>query len=322
MEHYGRSHDNSEPVEVIASSPVGRTQPLLTPVRDAAQMKAAPVGHCLVGTTFVVWCATPELQGSIFWGALDESTVREVLAVGDFIRNPVISSRRRALTDCSAVERVEPDLLLAFSARQRNASQPWSETLERQAFVVPEGLPGMMMAGSLSSAGAAHPVRVVRSLDEAFEAIDHPLARAAHAAASAIAGEVRGSDVLLSRLRVQLRHSLDRATIESSAAALGMAPRTLQRQLAQLDTSFSDELRRVRLATAETLLVHTELKIEAIATQVGFGTASRMSQYLRRAFNRAARDAALTFSSVPVSGFAVPNPDTREASGRLHLRRV
>ena len=64
-----------------------------------------------------------------------------------------------------------------------------------------------------------------------------------------------------------------------------MSTRTLQRELHQLATSFSDELRRVRIATAELLLAQTDLKIEAIATQVGFGTASRMSATLRRELN-------------------------------------
>lgn len=268
---------------------LARSEPLLVATSDIAEMIAAPLGRCMVGTTFVVWCAAPDLQGSIFWGTLEESTIREAAAIGEFLRHPAISRHRRALTDCSAVERIEPDTLLAFSSRPAT-NEHWSTTLDRQAFVVPAGLSGMMMAGSLSSAGAEHSVRVVRELEDAFAALEHPLARAAHAAASAITADIRGIGVLLTRLRVYLRRALDCASIESSAGALGMSVRTLQRQLAQLETSFSDELRKVRIATAESLLVHTDLKIEAIATQVGFGTASRMSAYLRRELNHTATE--------------------------------
>ena len=69
-----------------------------------------------------------------------------------------------------------------------------------------------------------------------------------------------------------------------------MSTRTLQRELTRLDTSFRDELLRIRIATAQTLLAHTDQKIEAIAIQIGFGTASRMSAWLRRELNRTASE--------------------------------
>jgi transcriptional regulator GlxA family with amidase domain len=47
-------------------------------------------------------------------------------------------------------------------------------------------------------------------------------------------------------------------------------------------TSDSEQLRVVRLEMAEALLVDTDLKIEAIALRVGFGTESRTSTSLRR----------------------------------------
>ena len=65
--------------------------------------------------------------------------------------------------------------------------------------------------------------------------------------------------------------------MESAASALGMSARTLQRELARLDTSFTCELRSSRVTAAEALLVHSDLKIDAIALKIGFGNASRMS---------------------------------------------
>jgi AraC-like DNA-binding protein len=257
---------------------------VLARARDLDDMLANPIGRCYVGATFVVWCASPDLQGSIIWGALDETAIRELLAVGELVRHPAIASQRRALTDLSAVERVEPDVLLGFTGTARK-NAPWSTSLERHVLVVPIGLSGMMMAGALPTSGADHPVRIAHDVDAAVRLIEHPRARDAYAAASAIVDDIRGSAVLITRLRGHLTRALDSATIDSSAGALGMSTRTLQRQLQQLETSFSDELRKARISTAESLLVHTDLKIEAIATQVGFGTASRMSAYLRRELN-------------------------------------
>ncbi len=286
MELSGPANRPTDGVEIepLGAPAVPRHRPLLVPARDLEEMIASPIGRCYIGATYVVWCAASDLQGSIIWGALDDTAIRELLAVGDLVRNPAISRQRRALTDLSAVDRVEPDVLLGFTSTART-NAPWSTTLERHALVVPVGLSGMMMAGALPTSRADHPVRIAHDVESAFVQLEHPLARQAYAAASAVVAGVRGSSVLLSRLRGHLVRGLDSATIDSSAGALGMSTRTLQRQLQQLATSFSDELRKARVATAESLLVHTDLKIEAIATQVGFGTASRMSAYLRRELN-------------------------------------
>ena len=89
------------------------------------------------------------------------------------------------------------------------------------------------------------------------------------------------------------------ASLDGCAAALGLSGRTLQRELHRRDTSFSDELRRARVAAAGQLLRMTDLKMEAIAQRVGFGTASRMSAMLRR-------ELSATPSMVRAGGPAAP----------------
>ncbi len=249
---------------------------------DPEEFKAAPVGRCIVGSSFAIWCQSPELQGSIIWGALEERSMQEMIAVGEFLRHPELGGPRRVLTDVSDLELADADVLFGFTAAARDRASAWSRGLERQVLIVPAGLSGMMIAGALPSAGAGHPLRIAHDLATALALVDHPAAAAAHAAAAGIAAATRGRPVLLSRVRAQLSRNLDTATIETSAAALGMSTRTLQRELHRLDTSFSDELRRMRIAAAEALLVHTDLKIDAIASRLGFGRASRLSAWLRR----------------------------------------
>lgn len=255
---------------------------LLVRTDDPADFIASPVGRCIVGSSFAIWCAAPDLQGSILWGTLEGRTIRDMMEIGKFIHQPQIAERRRSLTDCRELERADADVLLGFVAAARASVSTWAQGIERQALAVPAGVGGVMISGALPMAGVAHALRVTADIDEALAFVEHPLASAAHAEAAMLVAAARGTSVLLARLRAHLGRELTGATIESSACALGMSTRTLQRELRRLDTSYSTELRRARIAAAEMLLSQTDLKIEAIATQVGFGRASRMSASLRR----------------------------------------
>ncbi len=246
---------------------------------------SAPLGRCVLGPTYLVWCAAPDLHGAIIWGTLDEPVLRELVAVGRFESHPALAARRRVLVDCHAVAHVDADAMIQFASLARDRVAPWAATIERQAVIVPAGLPGILIGGALPSVGASHPMRFTHDTESALAYVDHSAARAAHQAATRISDARRGHALLISRLHAHLGRDPSGSTLESAAAALGMSERTLQRELARLDTSFSEELRRVRISAAESLLIHSDLKIDAIALKVGFGSASRMSATLRRELN-------------------------------------
>jgi AraC-like DNA-binding protein len=229
-----------------------------------------------------MWCYSPDLQGGSLWGTLDERTIREWFEAGCFTEHRSIATPRRRLTDFSGVERVDSEGIAGFLASVRERMPMWWRGLERQAMVVPGGFEGMTVAGALTMSGVQHALRVVRDPADAIAFLEHPGAAIAHAAVAQLVAAYRGSPAIQARLRAHLARNLNTATIESSAMAIGMSTRTLQRELQRLRTSFSEQLRQVRIATAERLLVHSDLKIETIATQVGLGTASRMSAALRR----------------------------------------
>jgi AraC-like DNA-binding protein len=278
---------------LASSIEIGARAPLV-PTYDVAELVASPIGRCLVRPTFAIWCATPELQGSVLWGVLEPHVIADMMKAGEFIHHRDIAAARRVITDLREIERADPDILLGFAAAARARVGSWAGGIERQALLVPTGLAGMMISGALPLAGVEHALHIDHDLESALAFVDHPLAAGAHAAATAIAAATRGPSALIARLRAQLSSDLDGATIESCATALGMSTRTLQRELHRLDTSFSEELRRVRITAAEALLVHTDLKIDTIARQVGFGNASRMSALLRRAMNLTAGELRAT----------------------------
>jgi AraC-like DNA-binding protein len=246
---------------------------------------SAPLGRCVLGPTYLVWCATPDLHGAIIWGTLDEPVLRELVALSRYDSHPALALKRRVLVDCHAVAHVDADSMIQFASLVRDRVALWANTIERHAVIVPAGLPGILIGGALPSVGASHPMRCTLDAESALAYVDHSAARAAHQAATRIADARRGHALLISRLHAHLGRDPGSSTLESTAAALGMSERTLQRELARLDTSFSDELRRVRISVAESLLIHSDLKIDAIALKVGFGSASRMSATLRRELN-------------------------------------
>ncbi|GAB4587129.1 helix-turn-helix domain-containing protein [Nocardia sp. IFM 10818] len=70
--------------------------------------------------------------------------------------------------------------------------------------------------------------------------------------------------------------------LDAVARRLALSPRTLQRRLRELDTTWRAEIEQVRLRQARNLLRDTELPVQSVAARVGYTDA----RSLRRAFRR------------------------------------
>lgn len=94
------------------------------------------------------------------------------------------------------------------------------------------------------------------------------------------------------RARAVLQRSLDTGTssLAGVAALLSVSPRTLQRELAALGTSFSAIRDEVRRETAARLLTTTEIPLYQIASALDLGDATTFSQYARRWWGITARE--------------------------------
>ncbi|MGW9211951.1 helix-turn-helix domain-containing protein [Embleya sp. NPDC055664] len=86
------------------------------------------------------------------------------------------------------------------------------------------------------------------------------------------------------RFRSVLAGSLggEELSLEMVAHRMAMSPRTLQRRLSELETTWRDEIESVRHEHAATLLRDTELPVQSIAGRLGYTDA----RALRRAFQR------------------------------------
>lgn len=255
----------------------------MKPSRDIAEFLTAPIDHYVVGRTFVAWCATRDLAGTVQWGVPDEADIRDMTALMDIVRHPDIGPTGYILMDCREIERVAPDVVMMFVDHARRSMERWAPRIERQAVIIPDGLRGLLLAAPLPLLSPRYPFKFAVDLDEALEFLAHPDARAVHAQIAAVAEAARGISPMLVRLRAVLARDLGGATVESCATALATSTRSLQRELRLLETSFSNELRRARVDAAVELLRMSDMKIDAIAASVGFGTASRMNLALREA---------------------------------------
>ncbi|MFI6586790.1 helix-turn-helix domain-containing protein [Embleya sp. NPDC050493] len=85
------------------------------------------------------------------------------------------------------------------------------------------------------------------------------------------------------RFRSEVAHALgEELSLELVAQRMAMSPRTLQRRLSDLETTWRDEIESVRHERAGTLLRETDLPIQSIAGRLGYTDA----RALRRAFQR------------------------------------
>ncbi|MFE2126639.1 AraC family transcriptional regulator ligand-binding domain-containing protein [Streptomyces amritsarensis] len=98
----------------------------------------------------------------------------------------------------------------------------------------------------------------------------------------------------------------DAVNLEHVAGRLAMSPRTLQRRLRELGTTWREEVESVRQERTMELLRSTDLPLQAIAARVGYSDLRALRRAVRRWDGRAPRDirnaAAPAASAAPAGG--------------------
>lgn len=87
---------------------------------------------------------------------------------------------------------------------------------------------------------------------------------------------------LVTRIRYQLDKMRAFPTLPVIAKAMNSSPRTINRQLAQLNTTYQHILDEARREKAIDLLKHSKTSIEQIATQLGYNDPSNFGRAFRR----------------------------------------
>ncbi|MGE0872750.1 MAG: helix-turn-helix transcriptional regulator [Kofleriaceae bacterium] len=292
---------------------------LSTPLREArtsAEFLADPIGRYYAGCAFVTWAYSPTLVGASYFGPVEREDHARLLEVFDLYRAPALAPPYRALIDGSSLTALDLQgygLISEYLTRWREVAP----RLDRLAIVQPPssaGLANVVFAGVFHQTIAPQAnAKLFESRADAFAWLD---ASEAEAAAIDSVLHTNHEPTLLRELRSYLRADLREANLDRAARALASSTRSLQRRLAELDTSFREELDRARAVSAKTLLLDSNLKIEAIALEVGCRSPSVLYDLFRRRVGesplrfRARKRAMAMGTNAPANRETIPSRDS------------
>ena len=216
----------------------------------------------------VVW-RVDGIDGSTFWGHV---TVAQLEAAFERVRHYAESGCTRpvdVVSDLAAMTSVDVAVYPRMAELVTELVPRVVAPIRRHVVIVPDGMIGATAAGFLH----LHTEHVWQIVADPGSAIGEEVA----ARVDAVVGPAREADLVTA-----LRARLGGGTLPAAAKALGVTPRSLQRSLRGAGTSFRAVVEEQRIAEACRLLEQTDLKVEAIAREVGFQSLSGFVRSFRR----------------------------------------
>jgi AraC-like DNA-binding protein len=242
-----------------------------------------PLGRYVMGSGYLIWCHGPLLQGTALWGRPGEKEAREVVRLWEFDKRPGVEQPHDVVIDARLLDSVDAGGFEVVSRYVSERMPGYAERVRKEAIITGSLFSGAVVAGLLAITQAKFEWKTFRSSREAYEWLRHPEAMAAYDELERLIETLRGQSAEVRALRHLLDAKEGAISLPDAAHALALSPRSLQRQLRQVGTSFRDELLRVRVQIARRLLADTDLKVEVIAQRLGFATASHFTVAFRNA---------------------------------------
>jgi AraC-like DNA-binding protein len=241
-----------------------------------------PFGRYLIGDGFLHWYASADLCGFIVWQRADEPFIRRLVQVLDVERTP--HAPHLSLVDLRRLESPDPSAFHLFVNYMRAREKDFAVAVKRQALVRPEGIIGAVVGGFYSLLSPSYPSRVFTDAGEALAWLGLGLEQGATLMAelNKLVAEATNQSPLLQQLHRVLRPRLVDASLSDTAREMGMSERTLQRRLKEANTSFQAELNNVQVRTAQQLLLETDMKLTAVAVEVGCASLQHFSSLFRK----------------------------------------
>lgn len=247
-----------------------------TPRRGSAAELVGCADDGWYSTHGVVLWRIAGFEGSSLWGRIG---VAEVDAAFATVRHHATESEARryqVVTDLAGVTAIDPEVYQRLGFYLRTLVPAVSARIDRHLIILPASVVGAAAAGWMHL-HAPHAWQIAPDLGAA-------VGTAIAARIATIVEATRDPD-LVAALRAQL--AIDATTpLPAAARSLGVSPRTLQRALLHGGTGFRALADEARLIAACRLLDESDLKVEAVAQEVGFRSLSGFV----RAFRRHRRD--------------------------------
>lgn len=217
----------------------------------------------MAGAGIAVW-KVDGIDGASLWGRVSHAQI-DVAYAAVRTHAEAGSGPLDAVTDLTGVTSFDDAVYLRMATYFAELASRIEPRLVRHTVIVPEGILRAAIAGFLHL-HTRHGWQIAEQLDASI------------AARVAALVEPRRDQDLVTALRAQPAHD----SLPDAARALGVAPRTLQRALHGAGTCFRTVVEEARIAEACRLLDNTDLKVEAVAREVGFGSLSGFVRSFRR----------------------------------------
>jgi AraC-like DNA-binding protein len=241
----------------------------------------APVGSVSVEKSFLVFSPDPSLVGYVLWGELRSDDLEAcAAAVARELADDV--PRHRSYVDLRRVTWLDPSAHAILSSFVGKHDARIKEQFIDMVLVRPEGWVGALLEGLVRVIPLPHHMSIVSDPRDALRRLEiHDDALLADLD-GIVSAEIETEPDALRRLRTLLDATQGRMELADTAKALGSAPRTLQRSLADHGTSFQQEKNRAQMLAAQRLLLRTNAKLSQIAHEVGCASAQHFSTLFRR----------------------------------------
>lgn len=241
-----------------------------------------PIGRYLTGEGFLHWYASADLCGFILWGRPGEVQTRRLVEVLDVELPP--AAPHMTLVDAHRLESADPSAFAVLVRYMQERESRFGQSVLRQALVRPEGVVGAVVGGFYTLLTGAYPNRSFKDAASALAWLSVPETTAAPLLLrlGELVAEATGQSPLLRELHQVLRGKLVDANLGDVSREMGMSERTLQRRLKEAGTSFQAELNAVQVRTAQGLLLETDMKLTAVAVEVGCASLQHFSSLFRK----------------------------------------
>lgn len=238
---------------------------------------ANPIGCYFGGAHAAAFCPSAAVAGVSLWGHPDERDLEVVATAIEAVSSPSIAAQL-SLVDLRKLES------LNFRAFDKlwpalATSRAGSGSLVTRRAVITRAAPTAALIGKLfavRTAGCS-----VRWFDDAVKALSW--LGVEHQTLASDLKRIAGGAVDLSMVR-DLRRLLDRrpsAKAGAAARCLGVSPRTFQRRLRELGTTFPHEANHARIRTAKRLMRETSRPLKWIAMESGYASPQHFSAAFR-----------------------------------------
>lgn len=253
----------------------------MDPAAEIGEFCQQPVGRYLVERQFLCWCLEPTLWGCIYWGRFSEDDAKRLARALDAELNPDIPPHG-GLADLRRFEGADAhahDVLVGYLASRATELRL---RIARQALIRPTGMMGSLVAGFYEAHPPPYPVSIFRDPVDALVWLGRTDLVPLVAELDLLQAHARSVPPLVRAVRDRLRRQLQAPSLPAIARALGLSTRTLQRQLRETGTSFKQQVVIARIDAARTLLLDNDIKLTAVAAEVGCASLQHFSTLFRK----------------------------------------